>query len=62
MPKDPIVVHAHAQKTQELHTERILKVEKTGYRKLYMLGLQLQRITKFSTKRTNREYTIDVWW
>ena len=36
----------HAQTTREIHEERILKVEKTGYHKLQIFGLHLQRITK----------------
>ena len=37
----------HAQTTREIHAERILRVEKTGYHKLQNLGLHLQQITKF---------------
>ena len=59
----PHVMHANAQTSQELHAEGILKVEKTGYRKLQNVGMQLQRITMFSMKRTNRDRIIDVrWW
>ena len=32
------MIYASAQKSQELHAEGILKVEKTGYRKLQIFG------------------------
>ena len=37
--------------TRALHVEGILEVEKTGYHKLQISGIQLERITKCSTKK-----------
>ena len=61
LPKDPqFVSSANAQKSQELHAEGILKVEKAGYHKPQHLGIHFQRITQFSMKRTNRDCNIDM--
>ena len=56
------MICANAQTSRELHVEGILKVEKTGYHNPPKLEIQVPRNTKFSTRRTNREDTNDVWW
>ena len=59
-PKDPNCDTCKRTKSQELHAEGILKVDKTGFRRLQSLAIQLQQITKFSMKRTNRDCIIDM--
>ena len=60
--RSTVVICANAQTSRELHVESILKVEKTGYHNPPKLEIQLPRNTKFSTKRTNRDDTNDMWW
>ena len=57
----PNVIFGNAQSSRELHAEGILKVEKTGYHKQQLLGIQLQRITKFSNEsRLHHRYALVV--
>ena len=58
--RTPIVRYARTQKSQALHAEGILKVEKTGYSNIHIFWIQLQHITKFSTKRTSGDCIIGM--
>ena len=58
--KDPGCDITSPKKSRESHAEEILKVEKIGYHEPHILGMFVQRIAKFSEKRTNRDYTIDM--
>ena len=53
-------IGANAQTSRLLQSEGIPEVEKTGYHKQQHLRIQVQRITKFSAKKTNRDCTIDM--
>ena len=52
--RTPLVIFGNTQTSQVLHAEGILNVEKTRYHKQHVLGIQLQRITKFSMKNKDR--------
>ena len=60
--KTPIAKNTISRRSQELHAEGILKVEKTGYHKQQLLETPPQRVTKFFWQSTRRDCSIDTRW
>ena len=57
----PCFMQTHKHHESSMQSEVNPEFEKTRYHKLQHFGLQLQRITKFSMKTSNRDCTVDMW-